>query len=85
MANVTVTVSDEFKEKMEEHPEINWSHVARAAFEEKVTDLETLQKLKESEIIDDIASKSELTEEDVTEIARRIDRAMAEEYLGERA
>lgn len=82
MANVTVTVPDEFKERMEEHPEINWSQVARQAFREKIADLETLEKLKDFEVIDEIASRSELTEEDVEEIAERIDRAMAEEILG---
>lgn len=85
MANVTVTVPDEFKERMEDHPEINWSQVARQAFEDKMIDLETLEKLKDFEVIDEIASKGELTEEDAKEIAERIDRAMADEFLGERA
>lgn len=85
MANVTVTVPDEFKEKMEDHPEINWSQVARQAFEEKITDLETLERLKDFEVIDEVASRSELTDEDVEEIAELIDRAMADEFLGERA
>lgn len=83
MANVTVTVPDEFKEKMDDHPEINWSQVAREAFEEKIVDLETVEKLKDFEIIDEIASKSELTEEDAAEIAERIDEAMADDFLGE--
>lgn len=85
MANVTVTVPDEFKEKMDEHPEINWSQVARDAFEEKIVDLETVERLKDFEVIDDIASKSELTEEDAAEIAERIDEAMADDFLGEQA
>lgn len=85
MANVTVTVPDEFKERMEQHPEINWSQVARDAFEQKIVDLETVEKLKDFEVIDEIASTSELTEEDVEEIAEKIDRAMAEDFLGEQA
>lgn len=85
MANVTVTVPDEFKEKMEAHPEINWSQVAREAFEEKITDLETIEKLRDFEIVDEIASKSELTEGDVEEIAELIDRGMTEDFLDERA
>lgn len=85
MANVTVTVPDEFKEKMEEHPEINWSQVAREAFEEKITDLEAIEKLRDFEVINEIASKSELTEEDVEQIAVMIDRGMADEFLDERA
>ena len=83
MANVTVTVPDEFKDQMDEHPEINWSQVARDAFEQKLTELEAIEKLKDFEVIDEIAEKSELTEEDVQEIAEKIDRAMTEEFLGD--
>ena len=84
MANVTVTVPDEFKEKMSEHQEINWSQVAREAFEQKIVDLETIEKLKDFEVIDEIAESSELTEEDAKEIADRIDEDMADEFLGEK-
>jgi len=83
MANVTVTVPDEFKERMEGHPEINWSQVAREAFQEKITDLETIEMLREYDAIEEIASKSELTEADVEEIAERIDRSMADEFLAD--
>lgn len=83
MANVTVTVSDVFKEQMDERPEINWSQVAREAFEQKLTELEALEKFKDFEVIDEIAEKSELTEEDVDEIAEKIDRAVAEEFVGD--
>lgn len=84
MANVTVTVPEEFKEKMEDHPEINWSQVAREAFEEKIADLETIETLRAHGVLDEIAAKSELTEEDVEEMAERIDRTMTEEFLDER-
>jgi len=69
MPTVTVTVDEELKEKMDRHPEINWSAVARQTFEKKVNDLE---------LLDRIASESTLTEEDVDEIADEIDRAIAE-------
>lgn len=83
MANITVTVPDEFKEEMEEHSEINWSQVARDAFEQKILDLRTIEKLKDFEIIDEIAEKSEMTDKDVEEIAEKIDSEMREEFLGE--
>lgn len=83
MANVTVTVPDEFKERMEEHPEINWSQVAREAFEQKIVDLQTIEKLKDFEVMDEIAENSDLTEEDVAEIAEKIDQEMADEFLGD--
>lgn len=85
MANVTVSVDNDLKARMDDHPEINWSQVARDAFEEKLVDLETIEKLKDFELMDEIASKSELTDDDVEEIAERIDREMAAEFLGEDA
>jgi Arc/MetJ-type ribon-helix-helix transcriptional regulator len=36
MANVTVSVPEELKKKMERAPSVNWSEVARKAFEEAV-------------------------------------------------
>jgi hypothetical protein len=36
MANVTVAVPEELKKKMEHVPDVNWSEVARKAFEEAV-------------------------------------------------
>lgn len=36
MVNVTITVPEELKEEMEKHRGINWSEVARRAFEERL-------------------------------------------------
>ncbi len=36
MANVTVTVPEGLKKKMEQVPGVNWSEVAREAFEETI-------------------------------------------------
>ncbi|MFC4986310.1 hypothetical protein [Saliphagus infecundisoli] len=69
MPTVTVNVDDELKERMESHPEINWSEVARNAFEEKVEDFELMNRL---------TADSELTDEDVDEIAELIDSNVAE-------
>lgn len=69
MPTVTVNVDDDLKERMESHPEINWSEVARSAFEEKIEDLELMERL---------TAGSELTEEDVDEIAELIDSNVAE-------
>lgn len=63
MPSITVNVDDDLKERMNEHPEINWSEVTRQAIQEKV---ETL------EVMDELTSESDLTENDVTEIADRI-------------
>ncbi|MCG1003376.1 MULTISPECIES: hypothetical protein [Halobacteriales] len=63
MPSITVNVDDELKDRMERHPEINWSEVTRQAIQEKIEALE---------VMDELTSESELTESDVTEIADRI-------------
>ena len=78
MANVTVTVPKEFKERTSEHQEINWSEVAREAFEQKIIDLETIERIKDFKVIDEIAEGSDLTEKDVAKIAEKINNCLAE-------
>ncbi len=63
MPSITVNVDDDLKERMEKHPEINWSEVTRQAIQEKI---ETL------EMMDELTNESELTERDVQEIADKI-------------
>jgi len=63
MPTITVNVDDELKNRMDGHPEINWSEVTRQAIQEKI---ETL------EVMDELTSASELTESDVADIADRI-------------
>ena len=63
MPSITVNVDDDLKERMENHPEINWSEVTRQAIREKI---ETL------EVMDELTSESELTESDVQDIAKKI-------------
>ncbi|MFB6254811.1 MAG: hypothetical protein ABEI06_09380 [Halobacteriaceae archaeon] len=63
MPSITVNVDEDLKERMEKHPEINWSEVTRQAIHEKI---ETL------EVMDELISESKLTEDDVQEIAEKI-------------
>jgi len=63
MPTITVNVDDALKERMEKHPEINWSEVTRQAIEEKIDALE---------VMDELTSESDLTESDVQEIADKI-------------
>jgi hypothetical protein len=74
MANITVSVDDDLKQAMDRHPEINWREVARQAFQEKLEDLELMEK---------IASKSQLTEEDVEELSEKIDEDVADRLVRE--
>ncbi|MCU4802420.1 hypothetical protein OB920_18825 [Halobacteria archaeon HArc-gm2] len=73
MPTVSITVDDDLKAQMEDHPEVDWSEVARSAFEEKIDELETLKRL---------SSDSELTDEDVDEVAVLIDSNVAERLSG---
>lgn len=66
MPSITVNVDDDLKERMESHPEINWSEVTRQAIEEKIEALEVMNEL---------TGESNLTESDVQEIADKINQS----------
>ena len=66
MVNMTLALPDELHKKMKKFSEIRWSEVARKAIEQRVNDLEVMNK---------IASKSKLTKKDVEEISKKIKRA----------
>ena len=69
MPSITVNVDDDLKERMENHPEINWSEVTRQAIQEKIEALE---------VMDELTSGSELTESDVADIAEKINESARE-------
>ena len=71
MPNVTIRVPDDLKEEMDEHPEINWSEVARNSMREY------LQRLR---VAEEIAAESRLTEEDAAELGEAVKHAVAEHY-----
>lgn len=71
MVNITLTVSEDLKKKMDQFPEMNWSEIARQAINEKV---------KELLLVRSITAKSKLTEEDVKEIGDKIKKAIAERH-----
>lgn len=63
MTNITLAVPETLFEKMKEHPEFNWSEVARQAIKEKMETLELLDKL---------TSKSKMSMNDAVEIGEII-------------
>jgi len=73
MVNMTISVSEDLHKKIRSFPEVKWSEVARRAIEERVSDLEDLNRL---------ASKSRLTQRDADEISRKIKAAAARKFLG---
>jgi hypothetical protein len=66
---MTLSIPEDMREQMEEHPEINWSEVARQSFDEKLHELEILESFK---------ADSELTEEDAIELGRKLNADLAE-------
>ncbi len=68
MVNITLSVSSELKHKMDLFAEINWSAVAREAFDDKVKDLEFIRKFK---------AKSTLTEEEAIRLGRELNANLA--------
>ncbi len=72
MVNVTLAVPFELKQKMDVFAEINWSAVAREAFDEKVHDLELIKKFKE---------KSILTEEDALKLGSELNRNLSKRRM----
>ena len=71
MTNMTLSIPDELHKRMKKLSEIKWSEVARRAIEERVNDLEVMDK---------IASKSKLTMKDVDEISEKIKSGMAKRF-----
>ena len=71
MVTMTLSVPNELRQKMETFREINWSEVARQAFNQKISDLEFLRKFK---------SKSKLTEEDALRLGAEVSRKVAKRH-----
>ena len=63
MPTVTVSVDENLKHRMEDHPEINWSEVARQSFQLKLSELGKL------DLMNELLEGSQLTEDDVDELA----------------
>jgi uncharacterized protein YydD (DUF2326 family) len=63
---ITIRLDQDLKAKMDEREEINWSGVARKAIRTTIEDLE---------MMDEIASQNQTTEEEVQEIAEQITEA----------
>ena len=76
MPNITLSIPEELMKKMKIFREIRWSEVARRSIEERINDLEVMDK---------IASKSKLTKKDAEEIGKKIKRAAALRFYAHRA
>ena len=72
MVNMTLAIPEELHNKMKHFDDIKWSEVARKAIEERIHDLELMDK---------IASKSKLTIKDAEELADRIKKSASKKFL----
>lgn len=68
---MTLAIPEELHKKMKKLSEIRWSEIARQAIQQRVEDLEVMNK---------IASKSKLTKKDAEEISKKIKRGMAKKF-----
>ena len=73
MVSITLAVPEELKKEMEDHPEMNWSEIARQAIRQKLIVLNKLDRM---------LSKSRFTEKDALELGRKVNKAVAKRYLG---
>jgi len=69
MVNVTLSIPNELKQKMDSLAEINWSAVAREAFGQKIKDMEFLRQFK---------AKSTLTEEEALRLGRDVSKSLSD-------
>ena len=71
MSSLTLAIPDDLKVKMRRFPEINWSEVARQAIAAKTQILEQMQQL---------VSKSTLTEGDAVTLGRDVKRRVLQKH-----
>ena len=68
---MTLSIPEDLHMLIKKHNEIRWSEIARRAMWDYA---------KKLEILDAIASKSELTEEDIKELDKKVKKAVFEHY-----
>lgn len=74
MANITISVPQNLKEKMNKFPEINWSELTRMLLTQKIKRLELLKEL------DEMLADSSLTDEECIKLGKKLKKEIAEEY-----
>jgi hypothetical protein len=71
MTNMTLAVPDDLHVMMRKHKTVRWSEVAREAL---------WNHARKLELMDNMLSKSALTEKDAIEIGRKINKAVAKRH-----
>ena len=73
-STLTLSISIRLKKELEEIKGVNWSEETRQFLEKRVRRLRALRKL------DDLTKNSELSEDDVIELGRRINERIAKRH-----
>ncbi|MFH1710949.1 MAG: hypothetical protein ABH840_01430 [Nanoarchaeota archaeon] len=68
MPNLTISISEELRKELSEFKVMNWSEVAREAFEKKVIQLR---------ILESFSKDSELTQKDALRLGRKVNEALS--------
>ena len=71
MPNLTIAISEELKKELSEFKVMNWSEVAREAFEKKIVQLK---------ILESFSKDSELTKEDVLRLGKKVNEALSKRF-----
>ena len=48
MATFTISIPEDLKKKIDEHPEINWAEYLKKRFEQRIRELNKFEELKNS-------------------------------------
>ena len=68
MVNITLSIPHELKQRMDTFAEINWSAVAREAFDQKIRDMDLIKSFK---------ANSKITEEDALKWGAELNKRLA--------
>ena len=68
---MTLSIPEDLMKKMKNFSEIRWSEIARRAIEQRVNDLEVMNK---------IANKSRLTAKDIAELSKKIKTSASKKF-----
>ncbi|MFW5846909.1 MAG: hypothetical protein ACOCUU_01995 [Nanoarchaeota archaeon] len=71
MTNITLAIPEDLHNLIKKHSEIKWSEIARQAM---------WTQAKKMELMDQILSKSELTEKDAKKIGEKIKKDIAKKH-----
>lgn len=71
MPNMTLSIPEELHKKMKKMNEIRWSEIARRAIEQRINDLEVMNK---------ITSKSKFTKRDIEKLSDKIKKGIAKRH-----